>query len=99
MRELGSSLHRCSSLGQFRRRLPRGESALHEVDSFVELLEILSKVMDSRVVGDDRTPAFYSLRERRGNRTEDSDEYPAGDGKATKVNYAEFVHDSTPLRR
>jgi len=56
-------------LWQFTRRLACGERALQEVDPFVELLELLSKLGNSRVVGGNRTPALYSLRERRGDWT------------------------------
>jgi hypothetical protein len=56
-------------LGQLTRRLPCGERALQEVDPLVELLELLSKLRNSRVVRGDRTSTLYSPRERRGNRT------------------------------
>ena len=89
-----SSLDRRACLGQFSRRLPRGEGALQEVEPFVELLELLPKPMSSRVVRGHRAPTLYSLRERRGDRTQDPDEYPAGGDEATKVDYREFVHGS-----
>ena len=90
---LGSN--RCARLRQFGRRLPRGQGPLQEVDPFVELLELLSELM-SDWVGGDRTTALDPLRERHGDRPQDSDEYPAGSHKPAKVNQSEVMHGFRP---
>lgn len=93
-----SSLNRCVRLGQLRRRLPRGEGALQEIDPFVEFLELLPELMNSTVVSDGGpTPPLDSPRERRGDRTQHPDDHPAGGDKATEVNDREFVHGCIPL--
>jgi hypothetical protein len=82
--------------GLLSRRRPCDEGTLQEVYPLVEFLEFFAKLMNRRVVGGDPTRTLDSPRERRGDRTKDPDEHPAGGDQPTKINQCELVHGCPP---
>ena len=90
-----SSLDRSSYRRQFGRWFSRSEGSLQEIHPFLELLELRLELSNTGVGGgSDGSPTPDAFGERARDWTEDPDEDPAEEGKPTKVNECEVVHDA-----